>query len=63
MRALRAIEEVFCSVVFGFQSGGIGVWVGDFGAFTVHPNVHTVPESDEGRECGSAENVAREEGY
>lgn len=31
LRALRTVEEVLGSVVFGFRGAGVGVGVGDFG--------------------------------
>ncbi len=62
LRALRTVEEVLGSVVFGFRGAGVGVGVGDFGWSTVHAYVNAMPVGDEGGECGRKEDVAREEG-
>lgn len=48
MSALRAVEEVFRFVLFGFGWGGVSVWVGDFGEAAVGCGVEAVPGSYEG---------------
>ena len=58
MAPLRAIEKVFLLTFLGFGGGGIGVWVGDFGGFTVGGGVGHVPVSHEGGEVRGEEDVA-----
>ena len=58
VRALRAVEEVFGLVVFGFSRGGVGVWVGKFGGSAVGADAEGVPGGDEGGEGGGGEDVA-----
>jgi len=58
MCALRAIEEVFLLILFGFGVRGVGVWVGDLGRATERAGVEAVPSGDDGGEGGDAEDVA-----
>ena len=59
MRALGAVEEVFCFVVFGFGSAGVAVGVGDFRGSAESTYVDAVPMGDETGERGGEEDVAR----
>ncbi len=58
MCALRAIEEVFLLILFGFGVRGVDVWVGDLGRATERAGVEAVPSGDDGGEGGDAEDVA-----
>ena len=52
MSALGAVEEVGFFGLFGFDGGGVGVWVLDFGGFAVGGGVYGVVPGDNGGEGG-----------